>query len=82
MTLGIYDAAFSELKGKDSVEFSLIEQNQVGEHLIALKNGYIKNYNILISDEDDIELCRNEIREFLKKEGICPSNIDRKFSIV
>jgi len=82
MELGIYSAAFSTLKGKDSVEFELQEVQEISGHKLPLKGGYKKSYNIVVSDEDNSELCREEIRSFLKNENIEVYNINSKFSII
>lgn len=81
MKKSIFNAQFDELKGKDSVSFNLCEVEEINGHFFAVKNGKSESYNILISDEDDTELTRNEIRAFLIKEGIEVQNISNKFPI-
>lgn len=82
MLLGIYGAAYSELKDQESVEFDIYECEKVGEHIISTKNK-IKSFNIPISNESeyDRELCREEIRVFLIKENIDCHNSCNKFPI-
>ena len=83
MILGIYETVYSELKGKESVEFSINECIEEGAHFIPTKN-IIKFFNIEISKlaEEDKEVCREEIRNFLNTEGIICHNINRKFPIL
>jgi hypothetical protein len=81
MKKSIFNAQFDELKGKDSVSFNLCEVEEINGNFFAVKNGKSESYNILISDEDDTELTRNEIRAFLIKEGIEVQNISNKFPI-
>ena len=78
--LGIYSAMYSELKGKESVCFDILVCGEVNGHIIPTKTKK-RSFEILVSDEDNAELCRNEIRDFLKSEGIVLHNIMNKFPI-
>jgi len=74
---GIYSACYDELKGKDSVSFEVLECEKVGDYFLPLKNGVKKNFNILITDEDNLNLCKQEIESFLAAQNIECHNISR-----
>jgi len=83
MNVSIYNATFSEIKGKNSVEFDLNEASEIeGVGFIAVKNGKSEHFNILITDEDNKDLTRSEIVEFLQKKGIDAKNSAIKFPIL
>jgi len=79
--LGIYEAMFTELNGKEAVYFEILKCEKIGDHVIPVKGGLISKHTILISDEDDTALTRDEIRFFLVENKISCHNIDRKFPI-
>lgn len=82
MNVSIYNASYSELKGKSSVEFELNEVSEVeGLGFIQVKGGKKENYNILISDEDNNDLTRKEIIDFLASKNIVAKNSANKFPI-
>jgi DUF917 family protein len=71
---GIYNATFDIFKGKDSVSFEICECQKVGDAFVSVKNSS-KKFNVIITDEDDLTLCRKEVNTFLSKEGIDCHNI-------
>jgi hypothetical protein len=81
MTYGIYNANYSELKGKESVSFQIIECEMIASAVIAKKGAEVKCFNILISDEDNADLCREEIRTFVAELNLNVLNISNKFPI-
>lgn len=78
----IYNATYSELKGKPSVEFQIQQYSYLAGGYIPIKGSNIQKYNIIVTDEDDSELCRKEIREFVSTLEIVVSNIENEFPIL
>jgi hypothetical protein len=76
-TYGIYDAT----NWDDNVITITIQECYFdGNYWFAQKIN-AKKHKIKVSDEDNKELCREEIREYVRNLNINVHNIDSKFSI-
>lgn len=82
MKTSIFDAMFSERKGKSTICFDLCEVVDIPGHgFISVKGGKKTRYEVFITDEDDKELCRNEVRLFLNENNLVAENANNKFTI-
>jgi hypothetical protein len=77
MIYGIYDCTNWD---DNVITISIQETNNVNGNLFPVSKN-TKKYKVKVTDEDNKELCREQIREFVKTLNIEVYNIDKKFSI-